>query len=95
MPAATATSTAIDWPLAYVIAPDAFYQRALVHLDIESRLADVFNLMGVKQASYTVDEGYTWDDARLELKGTADGGGEFLIRPETGCRCHGYKRTQR
>lgn len=99
MPAATVTPTTIDWPKGYVIAPDAFYHRALVHLDIDTHTIDVYNLQGTKQASYTVADGHTYDTDRQELRGTLIAGpvdtGEVLVRPDPGCSCMGYKRTAR
>jgi hypothetical protein len=95
VPAATVTTTAIDWPTGYVIAPDAFYHRALVHFDIEARTLDIYNLQGAKQATYTLTEGHTFDDDRKELRGTLPDGGDILARPESGCACLGYKRTPR
>lgn len=95
MPAATVTPQAIDWDPAYVISPDAFYQRAFAHLNRDTNVVDVYNLQGVKQASYTAADGYTWNESTKELKGVTVDGGELVVRPDSGCRCHGYKRTAR
>lgn len=101
MPAATATPQAIDWPKGYVIAPDAFYHRALVHLDNTTREVDIYNLQGTKMATYTLADGYTYDETRQEARGTLEGhtgdGDDslFVARPDPGCSCMGFKRTAR
>lgn len=100
VPAATVTPQAIDWPKGYVIAPDAFYHRALVHLDNATRTVDIYNLQGTKQATYTLADGYTYDETRLELRGVIEGQpdddtGLVIVRPDSGCSCMGYKRTAR
>lgn len=59
MPAATFTPTAADWPKAWVDAPDAFYHRALVHIDLNTNQVDVYNLGGTKTATYTLTDAKT------------------------------------
>lgn len=99
MPAATVSPQAIDWPNGYVIAPDAFYHRALVHYDRAERRVDVYNKQGGKQATYNLAEGHSFSDHTNELRGTLIAGpadtGDILVRPDTGCGCLGYKKTAR
>lgn len=56
MPAATFTPTTADWPKAWVDAPDAFYHRALVHIDLNTNQVDVYNLRGTKTATYILTD---------------------------------------
>jgi hypothetical protein len=99
MPAATVTPEAIQWDKGYLIAPDAFYHRALVNIDRTNNTVTVRDRQGGLQATYTLNGDYTFDADTNELRGTLTAGpadsGDILIRPDGGCSCLGYKKTAR